>query len=63
MQDTYLRWPKVKSLTGLSRTTVWRLESCLDFPPRRQLGKKSVAWLQSEITAWMDSRAKVQRPQ
>jgi len=57
MQDSYVRWPTVKSLTGLSRTTVWRLEKSGQFPPRRQLGAKSVAWLQSELTSWVESRS------
>ena len=26
MQNEFLRWPRVRQLTGLSRSTVWRLE-------------------------------------
>ena len=56
MQDFFIRWPQVKAATGLSRTTVWRLEKAGQFPRRRLLGAKSVAWLQSEISAWMQTR-------
>ncbi len=43
-------------VTGLSRTTLWRLERAGQFPPRRRLGRNSIGWLQGEIEAWMKSR-------
>lgn len=33
----------------------WELEG--DFPKRRRIGKNSVAWLESEVDAWIESRA------
>lgn len=59
MQDAYLRWPRVHAITGLSRTTVWRAEKAGLFPQRRQIGVKSVAWLQSDIQQWVASRQQV----
>jgi prophage regulatory protein len=45
----FLRLRQVVSVTGLSRMTIWRLERAGEFPRRRQLGARSVAWLQSEV--------------
>ena len=61
MQDRFIRWPDVKISTGLSRATIWRLEKAGKFPPRKRIGAKSIAWLQSEISAWMETRATVGR--
>jgi prophage regulatory protein len=52
----FLRLRQVVSVTGLSRMTIWRLERAGEFPRRRQLGARSVAWLQSEVDAWIEWR-------
>jgi prophage regulatory protein len=52
----FLRLRQVVSVTGLSRMTIWRLERAGEFPRRRQLGARSVAWLQSEVEEWIESR-------
>jgi prophage regulatory protein len=56
MEDLILREPEVKRLTGLSRTTRWRLERKGGFPQRRQLSENAVGWLGSEISQWIESR-------
>jgi prophage regulatory protein len=43
-------------LTGLSRMTIYRLELAGEFPKRRQLSKNSVAWLDTDIAQWAESR-------
>ena len=52
----FLRVRQVMQMTGLSRMTIYRLELGGKFPKRRQLGENSVAWLESDITAWAESR-------
>jgi len=47
---------EVRGVTGLSRTTVWRLETQGDFPSRRQITAKRVGWLVSEVEKWAESR-------
>jgi predicted DNA-binding transcriptional regulator AlpA len=42
--------------TGLSRMTIYRLELAGEFPKRRRLSKNSVAWLESDIVQWAESR-------
>ncbi|WP_241086791.1 helix-turn-helix transcriptional regulator [Candidatus Vondammii sp. HM_W22] len=43
-------------MAGLSRTTLWRLESKGEFPRRVSLGGNSVGWKLSEIKQWIDER-------
>ena len=52
----FLRIRQVMQLTGLSRMTIYRLELAGRFPKRRRLSENSVAWLESDIAAWADSR-------
>jgi len=42
--------------TGLSRATIYRYVRRNLFPPRRRLGPGRIAWLASEVLAWMHSR-------
>jgi prophage regulatory protein len=52
----FVRIRQVMQLTGLSRMTIYRLELAGRFPKRRRLSENSVAWLESDIEAWADSR-------
>jgi prophage regulatory protein len=52
----FLRIRQVIQATGLSRMTIYRLELAGKFPKRRQLSENSVAWLESYISEWIDSR-------
>ena len=51
-----VRLGEVLERTGLSRTTIWRLERSLEFPRRRRLGLRAVGWLSSEIEEWVLGR-------
>ena len=51
-----LRIQDVINVTGLSRTTVWRLERRGDFPRRLRLGQNSCGWVAQEIQDWIASR-------
>lgn len=54
--DRILRNKDLDVITGLSRTTRWRLERAGNFPARRQLSKLAVGWLKSEIDVWMNGK-------
>lgn len=58
----YLRRPDVVRKTGLSATTLWRLERDGKFPARRQLSPHCVAWDEAEVDEWLGQRALVARP-
>ena len=49
-----------KRISGLSRTTRWRLEKCKLFPARRRLSPNRVGWLLSEIQTWIREREPIQ---
>ena len=51
-----LRARAVCERTGLSRTTLWRLERRGAFPRHRQLSTHAVGWLEEEVTSWIGSR-------
>lgn len=55
-QERFLRLPEVIHQCGLSRSTLYDLIARNAFPAQVSLGGKNVAWLQSEITAWMEER-------
>ena len=55
--ETLLRLPTVRARTGLGRSTVYRLIDEGKFPRPVQLGGTTlVAWVQSEIDAWIAER-------
>ncbi|MFL4064468.1 AlpA family transcriptional regulator [Escherichia coli] len=51
-----LQLPEVMHLCGLSRSTIYDLISRDAFPQQISLGGKNVAWVQSEVSAWMAAR-------
>jgi prophage regulatory protein len=51
-----LRTADVIRRTGLSRTTLWRLERQGEFPARVRLGLNSVGWREHEIAHWIEAR-------
>ena len=48
-----LRFPTVRERTGLSRSTIWRLERCGDFPKHRRISANVVAWVEEEVMGWI----------
>lgn len=55
----FLRFPEIRERTGLSRSTVWRLERRGWFPKHFRLSANAVAWLEHEIDAWIRNRDRV----
>jgi predicted DNA-binding transcriptional regulator AlpA len=56
-RERFLSWKKVRELTGLSRTTAWRLQKAGDFPVPVVISPGRVGWRESEVGAWQASRA------
>ena len=54
-----LRFPEVRKLTGLSRTTVWRMEKKGGFPKRVQITSTLVGWHRADIEEWVANRSKI----
>jgi prophage regulatory protein len=55
--DRFVREGERRQLTGVSRMTWFRLEKDGQAPKRRSLSPRTVAWLESELRAWMAERA------
>lgn len=51
-RDRLLPWRKVKDLTGISRTTAWRLQNAGDFPRPVVISPGRVGWRESDVAAW-----------
>ena len=58
-----VRRPEVESLTGLKRSTMYSYIQQGRFPRPIPLGARAVAWLSSEIDAWIDERIRAARPE
>ena len=54
-----IRRPEVCRLTGLSFSTIRRLELKNQFPRRRRLGPNSIGWTLAEIETWIETREAV----
>src|SRR5687767_10834952 len=52
-----LRFPAVRARTGLSRSTIWRLEQTAAFPRHVRLSPNAVGWLEDEVAGWIRQKA------
>ena len=55
-----VRLRAVRDRTGLSRSTIYKLEGAEQFPQRISLGARAVGWYEDEVTAWVESRQRRQ---
>lgn len=55
-KERFLRLADVIARTGLSRSAIYLSISEGHFPQNINLSARSVAWLESEIDAWMQDR-------
>jgi prophage regulatory protein len=53
-----LRMERVNEATGLAKSTVYKYMAAGIFPKPIHLGPRCVGWLEEEILAWIDARAK-----
>ena len=54
--ERIIRTKELLEITGLSRTTIWRMEKAGTFPKRVNLGEASVGWRYSEVSEWIEGR-------
>lgn len=52
----FLRMPTVMRLTGLGRSTIYRLIADRKFPSPVRLGPRAVAWRRSDLDQWSEAR-------
>lgn len=53
--DTMLRVPDVVRLTGISHTTIKRMQADGRFPKAMRLGERAKGWPAREIKAWLET--------
>jgi prophage regulatory protein len=56
-----IRLPQVRELTGLSRSTIYLLESRGEFPKHVALSVRASAWVSSEVQDWIRARIRESR--
>ena len=56
MHDRLLRRRQVEEITGLSRSSIYRLMQDGEFPRPVKVGPAAVRWRTSDITVWLESR-------
>jgi prophage regulatory protein len=56
MHDSLLRLPEVMRRSGNRKTKLYELIKNGKFPPPIPLTQRSVAWVESEVQAWIDAR-------
>jgi prophage regulatory protein len=54
--EKFLMLPQVREIVPYSASHIWRLERSGQFPQRVRLGGNRVAWLQSEVNSWVESK-------
>lgn len=54
--ERILRLPEVKKITGLSTSTLYLWMDQDKFPKSVNLGNRSVGWLESDVSGWLQAR-------
>lgn len=52
----FLRMPAVMRMTGLGRSTIYRMVADKRFPGPVRLGPRAVAWRRTDLEQWSDAR-------
>jgi prophage regulatory protein len=55
-----MRLPEVKTITGLSRSTIYFRIAEGTFPKQISLGGRAVGWLENEIQEWLERQIQTQ---
>jgi len=53
----FIRFRAVRDRTGLSRSTIWRLERLGAFPKHHRISLNAVAWVEQDVFDWMRAKA------
>lgn len=62
-QERLMRRPEVLRVSGLSRSSMYRLIKKLEFPCPVRLSAKTVGWPASQVNAWVAARVAASRAQ
>lgn len=51
-----MRRPEVQARIGLASSTLYEMTAAGEFPAPIPIGRQAVAWLESEVDAWIKKR-------
>ncbi|TXG96523.1 MAG: AlpA family transcriptional regulator [Nevskiaceae bacterium] len=58
----FIKIAEVRKMTGLSTSTIYERMLAKQFPRQVKLGPRAVAWVKSEVQAWVKDRISAARP-
>ena len=58
----FIKIAEVRKMTGLSTSTIYERMLAKQFPRQVKLGPRAVAWVKSEVKAWVNDRISAARP-
>lgn len=61
VRQKLIRLPEVRQRVPLSRSMIYLLVSRGEFPKPVSLGRRSVAWVESEVDAWVVAKVRAAR--
>lgn len=56
MSQTLIKLPAVMAKTSLSKPCIYAKAKDGTFPKQIKVGKRSVAWVESDVQKWIDAR-------
>lgn len=56
LRKRFLRLPEVKTMTALSKASIYKRMAAHQFPQSIKLGSRVTVWLEDELIAWMNVR-------
>ncbi|MBK0001422.1 AlpA family transcriptional regulator [Erwinia sp. S38] len=56
MSESLIRFPEVQRRTGYSKAWIYRLMRQQRFPPAVKIGARAIAFIESEVDAWVKQR-------
>lgn len=59
---TLLRLPAVEQRTGIKRTAIYAAVRDGTFPAPIKVGPRASAWIESEVSNWIEDRIEASRP-
>ena len=59
--NKFIRLNDVISITGLGKSSIYNMIKEGNFPKNILLGARAVAWVESEVRDWIDSRINASR--
>jgi len=59
--DKFLRRKETEHITGMGRATIYKRISEGTFPKPVKIGKRSVRWIESEVSEWVRKRIEESR--